>query len=202
MLRIQPLSIKSKSDDIYIVRFERLVAEHSDCFKGEFEMPDGFVEYPFKFQTNHKGFRQCDGGPKQFDWDTHDDGTGAIWLLSAVSLLDLAKNDGVITNAEQIYKPFEIITNQLNEAFEHQYLVTFRTGSTTVQFPFFVSGNDQQLNISWKEGAHKANIGQRWTLDDEADRSGEGKLILSIAMLHAARNFIYGPDKEWEPANQ
>ena len=35
---------------------------------------------------------------------------------------------------------------------------------------------------------------------NKTDRSAEGKLALSIDMLHAAGNFIYEPDKEWEAA--
>ena len=198
MLRIQPESIKAKDENCYIVRFKRIASEHPECGVGEYELPEGFVEYPYEFETVN-GFRGGKGWPKQFYWDTHDDGSGALWVRYAVAMLDSAGIEGIRSLSGQIYKPFEVILNELTENLDQEYLVTFDCNGSKVQCPFIVTGDDQQLSISWKEGSHKAFHGQRWTLEDEADSSAEGKLVRCIAMLHAARNFIYGPDKPWEP---
>lgn len=201
MIRIQPISIKAQGNDSYIVRFKRLAPYHSDCGVSEYERANGFVEYPFKYEIDEDGNRSGIDKPKQYFLDTHDDGSGALWLNSSVSLLDKARWEGIQLSSGAIYRPREIILHEINESFEQQYLVVFDCDDSTNQCPFTVAGNDQQLNIKWKDREHKANHGQRWTLEDKTDRSAEGKLALSIAMLHAARNFIYGPDKEWEPAN-
>lgn len=137
--------------------------------------------------------------PNQFDWDTYDDGSGALWVQYAVCMLDLAKIEGIKLRSGEIYSPYQVAVHELNENLEQEYLVSFDCNGSKVQCPFVVTGDDQKLNISWKEGSHKAFHGQRWTLEDEADSSAEGKLVRCIAMLHAARNFIYGPDKPWEP---
>ncbi len=200
MLRIQPLSITAKNDDSYLIRFERLVHEHPECGVGEYEKPNGFVEYPYEFESDSNGLRAGKGMPKQFDWDTHDDGTGALWLKNAVSLLDSAKIEGIELRTGAVYKPFEIVVAELNENLEQQYLVSFDSNGSTVRDTFVVTGDDQQLNIHWNERSHKVNQGQRWTLENADDSSAEGMLIRAIAMLHAARNFIYGPDRQWNPA--
>lgn len=199
MIRVQPLSIKASGINSYIVRFKRLASEHPDCGVGPYEKPDGFVEYPFEFETLD-GVRAESGAPKQFYWDTHDDYTGAMWLRNAILCLDLARVEGVKTHSKDLGKPIEIILGALSEELQHMYLVTFELDGCTIQLPFAVSGDDQQLTIRWQEGSFRAQRGNLWKLTDKAKTEAEEHLLLSIAMLHAARNFIYGPDKEWEPA--
>lgn len=200
MIRIQPLSIKAKGKDTYFVRFERLASEHPDCGVGPYEKPDGFVEYPFEYETRSDGLRVEHGAPKQFDWDTHDDYLGALWLRYSILYLDLARAEGMKTNSDELGKPFEIVLTALSEDQEQTYLVSFEFDGSAIQLPFLVSGNDQQLKINWKEGSYRADRGNQWKLVGKANSEAEENLVLSIAMLHAARNFIYGPDKEWEPA--
>lgn len=199
MIRIQPLSIKADGEDTYVVRFKRLASEHPECGVGPYEKSDGFVEYPFTLKPLPDGFKSW-SDPKQFDWDTHDDYTGAMWLRNSVLYLDLARMDVEKSHSDETDKPFEITVSALNDNLEHTYLVGFESGESIIQLPFVVSGDDQQLNIRWKEGSYRANTGNHWKLMDKAKTDAEEHLLLSIAMLHAARNFIYGPDKEWEPA--
>ncbi|HIA55808.1 MAG TPA: hypothetical protein EYN91_27605 [Candidatus Melainabacteria bacterium] len=197
MIRIQPLSISANGKDTYVVRFKRLASEHPECGVGPFEKPDGFVEYPFKLETLPDGFRSW-SGPKQFDWDTHDDYTGAMWLRNSVLFLDLARIDGQKSHSDETGEPVEIIVSALNDNLEHTYLVGFESDGSAIQLPFVVSGDDQQLTIRWKENSYQASRGNQWKLIGKANSEPEENLVLAIAMLHAARNFIYGPDKERE----
>lgn len=200
MIRIQPLSIKAIGTHSYIARFKRLASEHPECGVGPYEKPGGFVEYPFEYEILPDGLRVEKGTAKQFRWDTHDDGTGALWLRSSIACLDSARTLPFIVHSGKAYKPFEIIISELNEDLEHTYLVSFEFDESTIQMPFDVSGDEQQLTIRWKEGSYRARRGNQWKLVDNASTEAEENLVLSIAMLHAARNFIYGPDKERESA--
>ena len=193
MLKIQPMSIKAEGSDTYLVRFERLIP--ADEHAGRYDLANGLVEYPLAY-TKENGHRSGPEWPDEFHQDTlaHGDGTGAHWLGYSVGFLDIARSAGIKSEeSRELLRPTEISLDVLDENLNQQYVVSFDSNGTKVQRLFTVAGDDDELEISWEHGAYKAKNGLRWTVDDEsADIS---PLIRSIAMLHAARNFIYGPDK-------
>lgn len=193
MLRIQPISIKEAGADTYLVKFQRLSSDHEQCGVGEYELPDGLVEYPFKFTTEGGTFRCGPNFPDKYIFDTAGDGTGSQWLRFAVAFFDKARREGIEMDNGARLRPIEVSLGVLNEDSSQTYNVSFEHDHSKVNGHFLVSGHDEKLDISWNGKTYTAKKGLRWTTDDM--ESADSVLACAVAMLHAARNFIYGPDK-------
>ncbi len=198
MLRIQPIFIREVNKDTYLVRFQRLSSDHEECGIGEFELPGGQVEYPFTFRVEAGQFRTGPYVPRKYEFDTAGDGTGSQWLQFSVASFDRARHEGVKISESEVWHPVEIRLGVLGEDFRQAYDVTFERNDSRVNKQLLVSGDDDKVEVCWDEQTFTVKKGLRWTTDDM--ESPNCALVCAVAMLHAARNFIYGPDKEWEPA--
>lgn len=199
MLRIQPVAITARDLDVVLVRFVRLVPPvylNWESFTGQYERPDGQVEYPFTYNEPRDlaryGWPGADN-PIEFKIDSDKD-HGQLWIKYAVTQFDMARLTGP--------KRTSGIWWQSTEGGIDLYTVALNSGLGDVEHMFRVHGSrDEGLQVisSAEFGTYKASSPNLLQWSAEETPADMRPLIRCLANFNAARNFIDQFDRDWDP---
>lgn len=202
MYRIQPIALTASGSDI-LARFKRLRDGHDQCWVGEFERPNGEVEYPYYFKTDESGERSGPHNhPKEYFWDVYRDGTGELWLVRAALHFDHARQETLqLSDPPGQWVPLSLSVQQQDTEGTGSYRVIFECDNEKLERDFRVSGTQPEHTVSWMYGSCRAQLNNIfWDLVDPAPESKE--LMSSVVNFHAARSTtrLDGPQDEEETA--